>query len=293
MGVGGRIRLRRTSRRSSRTGRRGRTTTRVPPLSPEAGPRSPASAPETYTRLLPDRSDRRSPRAYAEGRPPRARRFGFRSLTLDHPDGVDGSNVRINTTAADPADECRPPRQTLGVRPLRASGRRADGRDRVVRAAEAFQRWAGCQGRAARGGYRPSRRPCLEDSSISRTQPYRDAVRYAEEVGAADHRALRPPSAVSMASPSPRNSGADLAAPEPHRRTFLTGQDAGMPGIVRPLWQACPLRKGLGPSSHPRIGGRCERRVPSEPAPGALRVRGSSSTGQALPSNGAACQLDH
>lgn len=141
---------------------------------------------ETYTRLLPATGPTAALTARVRER---IARLGHGAsavtlyLTLDrYPDGVDGANVWINT-ATGRADPARMSADLLGGHPHSAfisfpgikSGDIHTRRPRSCRSHSPRRsnagrgRGQGCVERITR----PSRRPCLKDSSISRIQPYR------------------------------------------------------------------------------------------------------------------------
>ena len=151
---------------------------------------------ETYTRLLPTTGPTAALTARMRERIARLGRGASAVtlyLTLDHyPNGVDGSNVWINTATgrADPARMSAdllgghphsafisfPGTRTRRLSPSRASSpeihtrRLRSCRSRSPRRSNAGRgRGQGCVERITR----PSRRPCLKDSSIWRTQAYR------------------------------------------------------------------------------------------------------------------------
>ena len=263
---------------------------------------------ETYTRLLPTTGPTAALTARVRERIARLG-HGASAVTLylaldRYPDGVDGSNVWINT-ATGHADPAQMSADLLGVRLLpwhQVRKYARDGRDRVVRTARGVPTLGGDEARAA---WRGLRGPHV--GHVSRTHRSRGYSRTGLERRrplrrgghAADHRALH--------VPLPRL----LLRPPPHPREIQ-----GRPGHpLDPHHRTLPHRAGCGNARNCRgcSGGhvRCLQ------GPGALGVSahqpGAASGGyqanepqtlsgirgsaqrrsEALSSNSAARQLDH
>ena len=245
---------------------------------------------ETYTRLLPATGPTAALTARVRERIARLGRGASAVtlyLTLDHyPNGVDGSNVWINT-ATGRADPARMSADLLGGHPhsafisfpgIKSGDTHATAEIVSFAQPEAFQRWAGTRPGMRGEDYErltSAMARGLIDLADTAVPGLKDAVRYAE-VGTPltiEHFTSHSLGCFYGLPLTPERFRADLATPStPITGLFLTGQDAGMPGIVGAalagMSAAC---KVLGPSGIRASTGRCERRVPSEPTPNTLR----------------------
>ena len=227
---------------------------------------------ETYTRLLPATGPTAALTARVRER---IARLGHGAsavtlyLTLDrYPDGVDGSNVWINT-ATGRADPARMSADLLGGHPhsafisfpgIKSGDTHATAEIVSFAQPEAFQRWAGTRPGLRGEDYEAltsAMSQGLIDLADTAVPGLKDAVRYAE-VGTPltiEHFTSHSLGCFYGLPLTPERFRADLATPStPVTGLFLTGQDAGMPGIVGAalagMSAAC---KVLGPSGYPRI----------------------------------------
>ena len=199
-------------------------------------------------------------------------------LTLDHyPEGVTGANVWINTDTgrADPARMTADlldghPRSAFISFPAIKSGE-AHATAEIISfvTPEAFERWAGTQPKQRGRDYEAltsSMARALIDLAESAVPGLKDAVRYVE-VGTpltVEHYTSHTDGCFYGLPLTPERFHADLGSPStPITNLILTGQDAGMPGIVGAamagLSAAC---KALGPAGYPRIN-RALRTAPT------------------------------
>lgn len=199
-------------------------------------------------------------------------------LTLDHyPEGVTGANVWINTDTgrADPAPMTADlldghPRSAFISFPAIKSGE-AHATAEIISfvTPEAFERWAGTQPKQRGRDYEAltsSMARALIDLAESAVPGLKDAVRYVE-VGTpltVEHYTSHTDGCFYGLPLTPERFHADLGSPStPITNLILTGQDAGMPGIVGAamagLSAAC---KALGPAGYPRIN-RALRTAPT------------------------------
>ena len=211
-------------------------------------------------------------------------------LTLDHyPEGVTGANVWINTDTGR-ADPARMTADLLNGHPCSAfisfpaikSGEpHATAEIISFVTPEAFERWAGTQPKQRGRDYEAltsSMARALIDLAESAVPGLKDAVRYVE-VGTpltVEHYTSHALGCFYGLPLTPERFHADLGTPStPITNLILTGQDAGMPGIVGAamagLSAAC---KALGPAGYPRInralrtaptGARAPRTPPPHP----------------------------
>ena len=190
-------------------------------------------------------------------------------LTLDHyPQGMTGANVWINTDTGR-ADPARMTADLLNGHPCSAfisfpaikSGEpHATAEIISFVTPEAFERWAGTQPKQRGRDYEAltsSMARALIDLAESAVPGLKDAVRYVE-VGTpltVEHYTSHALGCFYGLPLTPERFHADLGTPStPITNLILTGQDAGMPGIVGAamagLSAAC---KALGPAGYPRI----------------------------------------
>ena len=201
-------------------------------------------------------------------------------LTLDHyPEGVTGANVWINTDTAR-ADPARMTADLLDGHPRSAfisfpgikSGE-AHATAEIISfvTPEAFERWEGTQPKHRGRDYEAltsSMARALIDLAESAVPGLTDAVRYVE-VGTpltVEHYTSHARGCFYGLPLTPERFAADLASPStPIDGLYLTGQDAGMPGIVGAalagMSTAC---KVLGPAGYPRIMRALRDQVPTQ-----------------------------
>lgn len=245
---------------------------------------------ETYTRLLPATGPTVALTARVRER---IARLGHGAsavtlyLTLDrYPDGVDGSNVWINT-ATGRADPARMSADLLGGHPhsafisfpgIKSGDTHATAEIVSFAQPEAFQRWAGTRPGLRGEDYEAltsAMSQGLIDLADTAVPGLKDAVRYAE-VGTPltfEHFTSHSLGCFYGLPLTPRDSGPTWPPPRP------PSPDSSSPGRMRecpessgPLWRACPLpARSWGPRGIRASTGRCERRVPSEPTPNTLR----------------------
>ena len=201
-------------------------------------------------------------------------------LTLDHyPEGVTGANVWINTDTgrADPARMTADlldghPRSAFISFPAIKSGEpHATAEIISFVTPEAFERWEGTRPKHRGRDYETltsSMARALIDLAESAVPGLTDAVRYVE-VGTpltVEHYTSHARGCFYGLPLTPERFAADLASPStPIDGLYLTGQDAGMPGIVGAalagMSTAC---KVLGPAGYPRIMRALRDQVPTQ-----------------------------
>ena len=201
-------------------------------------------------------------------------------LTLDHyPEGVTGANVWINTDTgrADPARMTADlldghPRSAFISFPAIKSGEpHATAEIISFVTPEAFERWEGTRPKHRGRDYEAltsSMARALIDLAESAVPGLTDAVRYVE-VGTpltVEHYTSHARGCFYGLPLTPERFAADLASPStPIDGLYLTGQDAGMPGIVGAalagMSTAC---KVLGPAGYPRIMRALRDQVPTQ-----------------------------
>ena len=201
-------------------------------------------------------------------------------LTLDHyPEGVTGANVWINTDTgrADPARMTADlldghPRSAFISFPAIKSGEpHATAEIISFVTPEAFERWEGTRPKHRGRDYEAltsSMARALIDLAESAVPGLTDAVRYVE-VGTpltVEHYTSHARGCFYGLPLTPERFAADLASPStPIDGLYLTGQDAGMPGIVGAtlagMSTAC---KVLGPAGYPRIMRALRDQVPTK-----------------------------
>lgn len=219
-------------------------------------------------------------------------------LTLDHyPQGVTGANVWINadTGLADPARmtagllDGHPCSAFISFPAIKSGEPHATAEIISFVTPEAFERWAGTQPKQRGRDYEAltsSMARALIDLAESAVPGLKHAVRYVE-VGTpltVEHYTSHTDGCFYGLPLTPERFHADLGTPStPITNLILTGQDAGMPGIVGAamagLSAAC---KALGPAGYPRINRALRTaptgaRVPRTPPP---HPRGDAGAGR-------------
>ena len=236
---------------------------------------------ETYTRLLPTTGPVGALTARVREHVARLGHGGSAVtvyLTLDHyPADVDGSNVWINTDTgrADPARmtadllDGHPRSAFISFPGIKSGEAHATAEIISFVTPEAFERWEGTQPKHRGRDYEAltsSMARALIDLAESAVPGLTDAVRYVE-VGTpltVEHYTSHARGCFYGLPLTPERFHADLGTPStPITNLILTGQDAGMPGIVGAamagLSAAC---KALGPAGYPRIN-RALRTAPT------------------------------
>lgn len=190
-------------------------------------------------------------------------------LTLDHyPQGVTGANVWINTDTgrADPARmtagllDGHPRSAFISFPAIKSGEPHATAEIISFVTPEAFERWAGTRPKERGRDYEAltsSMARALIDLAESAVPGLKDAVRYVE-VGTpltVEHYTSHEGGCFYGLPLTPERFHADLGTPStPITNLILTGQDAGMPGIIGAamagLSAAC---KALGSAGYPRI----------------------------------------
>ena len=236
---------------------------------------------ETYTRLLPTTGPVGALTARVREQIARLGHGGSAVtvyLTLDHyPEGVTGANVWINTDTgrADPARmtadllDGHPRSAFISFPGIKSGEAHATAEIISFVTPEAFERWEGTQPKHRGRDYEAltsSMARALIDLAESAVPGLTDAVRYVE-VGTpltVEHYTSHARGCFYGLPLTPERFHADLGTPStPITNLILTGQDAGMPGIVGAamagLSAAC---KALGPAGYPRIN-RALRTAPT------------------------------
>ena len=201
-------------------------------------------------------------------------------LTLDHyPEGVTGANIWINTDTAR-ADPARMTADLLDGHPhsafisfpgIKSGEAHATAEIISFVTPEAFARWEGTRPKHRGRDYEAltsSMARALIDLAESAVPGLTDAVRYVE-VGTpltVEHYTSHARGCFYGLPLTPERFAADLASPStPIDGLYLTGQDAGMPGIVGAalagMSTAC---KVLGPAGYPRIMRALRDQVPTQ-----------------------------
>ena len=227
---------------------------------------------ETYTRLLPTTGPVGALTARVREHVARLGHGGSAVtvyLTLDHyPAGVDGSNVWVNTSQGPDdleqmtEDLCqgRPQSAFISFPGIKAGDRHATAEIVSFARPEAFDRWSGTRPGMRGADYERLTSAMarglinLADTAIP---GFKDSVRFVE-VGTPltiEHFTSHEGGCFYGLPLTPERFTADLTSPStPIDGLFLTGQDAGMPGIVGAalagMSTAC---KVLGPAGYPRI----------------------------------------
>ena len=190
-------------------------------------------------------------------------------LTLDHyPTGVDGSNVWVNKGRGPDdleqmtEDLCqgRPQSAFISFPGIKARDRHATAEIVSFARPEAFDRWSGTRPGMRGADYErltSAMARGLIDLADTAIPGFKDSVRFVE-VGTPltiEHFTSHEGGCFYGLPLTPERFTADLTSPStPIDGLFLTGQDAGMPGIVGAalagMSTAC---KVLGPAGYPRI----------------------------------------
>lgn len=236
---------------------------------------------ETYTRLLPTTGPVGALTARVREQIARLGHGGSAVtvyLTLDHyPEGVTGANIWINTDTgrADPARmtadllDGHPRSAFISFPAIKSGERHATAEIISFVTPEAFERWPGTRPGMRGEDYErltSAMARGLIDLADTAIPGLKDAVRYVE-VGTpltVEHYTSHEGGCFYGLPLTPERFHADLGTPStPITNLILTGQDAGMPGIVGAamagLSAAC---KALGPAGYPRIN-RALRTAPT------------------------------
>ena len=227
---------------------------------------------ETYTRLLPTTGPVGALTARVRDRIAHLGHGGSAAtvyLTLDHyPADVDGSNVWVNTSQGPDdlkqmtEDLCqgRPQSAFISFPGIKAGDRHATAEIVSFARPEAFDRWSGTRPGMRGADYErltSAMARGLIDLADTTIPGFKDSVRFVE-VGTPltiEHFTSHEGGCFYGLPLTPERFTADLTSPStPIDGLFLTGQDAGMPGIVGAalagMSTAC---KVLGPAGYPRI----------------------------------------
>lgn len=201
-------------------------------------------------------------------------------LTLDHyPAGVDGSNVWVNKGRGPDdleqmtEDLCqgRPQSAFISFPGIKAGDRHATAEIVSFARPDAFDRWSGTRP-GMRGadyeGLTSAMARGLIDLADTAIPGFKDSVRFVE-VGTPltiEHFTSHEGGCFYGLPLTPERFTADLTSPStPVDGLYLTGQDAGMPGIVGAalagMSTAC---KVLGPAGYPRIMRALRDQVPTQ-----------------------------
>ena len=238
---------------------------------------------ETYTRLLPTTGPVGALTARVREHVARLGQGGSAVtvyLTLDHyPAGVDGSNVWVNTSQGPDdleqmtEDLCqgRPQSAFISFPGIKAGDRHATVEIASFAQPQAFDRWSGTRPGMRGEDYErltSAMARGLIDLADTAIPGLKDAVRYVE-VGTpltVEHFTSHEGGCFYGLPLTPERFAADLASPStPIDGLYLTGQDAGMPGIVGAalagMSTAC---KVLGPAGYPRIRRALRDQVPTQ-----------------------------
>ena len=201
-------------------------------------------------------------------------------LTLDHyPEGVTGANVWINTDTgrADPARmtadllDGHPHSAFISFPAIKSGEPHATAEIISFVTPEAFERWEGTQPKHRGRDYEAltsSMARALINLAESAVPGLTDAVRSVEVATplTIEHYTSHEGGCFYGLPLTPERFAADLASPStPIDGLYLTGQDAGMPGIVGAalagMSTAC---KVLGPAGYPRIMRALRDQVPTQ-----------------------------
>ena len=201
-------------------------------------------------------------------------------LTLDHyPEGVTGANVWINTDTgrADPAHmtadllDGHPHSAFISFPAIKSGEPHATAEIISFVTPEAFERWEGTQPKHRGRDYEAltsSMARALINLAESAVPGLTDAVRSVEVATplTIEHYTSHEGGCFYGLPLTPERFAADLASPStPIDGLYLTGQDAGMPGIVGAalagMSTAC---KVLGPAGYPRIMRALRDQVPTQ-----------------------------
>ena len=227
---------------------------------------------ETYTRLLPTTGPVGALTARVREHVARLGHGGSAVtvyLTLDHyPAGVDGSNVWVNTSQGPDdleqmtEDLCqgRPQSAFISFPGIKAGDRHATVEIASFAQPEAFDRWSGTRPGMRGEDYEHLKSAMargLIDLADTAIPGLKDAVRSVEVATplTIEHFTSHEGGCFYGLPLTPERFATGLACPStPIDGLYMTGQDAGMPGIVGAamagLSAAC---KALGPAAYPRI----------------------------------------
>lgn len=227
---------------------------------------------ETYTRLLPTTGPVGALTARVREHVARLGHGGSAVtvyLTLDHyPAGVDGSNVWVNTSQGPDdleqmtEDLCqgRPQSAFISFPGIKAGDRHATVEIASFAQSEAFDRWSGTRPGMRGEDYEHLKSAMargLIDLADTAIPGLKDAVRSVEVATplTIEHFTSHEGGCFYGLPLTPERFATGLACPStPIDGLYMTGQDAGMPGIVGAamagLSAAC---KALGPAAYPRI----------------------------------------
>lgn len=201
-------------------------------------------------------------------------------LTLDHyPAGVDGSNVWVNTSQGPDdleqmtEDLCqgRPQSAFISFPGIKAGDRHATVEIASFAQPEAFDRWSGTRPGMRGEDYEHLKSAMargLIDLADTAIPGLKDAVRSVEVATplTIEHFTSHEGGCFYGLPLTPERFATGLACPStPIDGLYMTGQDAGMPGIVGAamagLSAAC---KALGPAAYPRIMRALRDQVPTQ-----------------------------
>ena len=238
---------------------------------------------ETYTRLLPTTGPVGALTARVRDRIAHLGHGGSAAtvyLTLDHyPADVDGSNVWVNTSQGPDdleqmtEDLCqgRPQSAFISFPGIKAGDRHATAEIVSFAQPEAFDRWSGTRPGMRGEDYERMTSAMargLIDLADTAIPGLKDAVRSVEVATplTIEHFTSHESGCFYGLPLTPERFAADLSSPStPINGLYLTGQDAGMPGIVGSalagMAAACTV---LGPAGYPRIMRALRDQVPTQ-----------------------------
>lgn len=238
---------------------------------------------ETYTRLLPTTGPVGTLTARVREHVARLGHGGSAVtvyLTLDHyPAGVDGSNVWVNTSPGpddleqmtDDLCQGHPQSAFVSFPGIKSGDRHATVEIVSFAQPEAFERWSGTRPGMRGEDYErltSAMARGLIDLADTAIPGLKDAVRSVEVATplTIEHFTSHEGGCFYGLPLTPERFAADLASPStPIDGLYLTGQDAGMPGIVGSalagMSTACRV---LGPAGYPRIMRSLRAQVPTQ-----------------------------
>ena len=238
---------------------------------------------ETYTRLLPTTGPVGALTARVREHVARLGHGGSAAtvyLTLDHyPADVDGSNVWVNTSQGPDdleqmtEDLCQghPQSAFISFPGIKAGDRHATAEIVSFAQPEAFDRWSGTRPGMRGEDYERMTSAMargLIDLADTAIPGLKDAVRSVEVATplTIEHFTSHESGCFYGLPLTPERFAADLSSPStPINGLYLTGQDAGMPGIVGSalagMAAACTV---LGPAGYPRIMRALRDQVPTQ-----------------------------
>lgn len=238
---------------------------------------------ETYTRLLPTTGPVGALTARVRDRIAHLGHGGSAAtvyLTLDHyPADVDGSNVWVNTSQGPDdleqmtEDLCQghPQSAFISFPGIKAGDRHATAEIVSFAQPEAFDRWSGTRPGMRGEDYERMTSAMargLIDLADTAIPGLKDAVRSVEVATplTIEHFTSHESGCFYGLPLTPERFAADLSSPStPINGLYLTGQDAGMPGIVGSalagMAAACTV---LGPAGYPRIMRALRDQVPTQ-----------------------------